>query len=349
MVFYCGIKHGKIKETGDLKMETEYNCNVSAVCVCGGTMVFDPVRHMLVCQNCRKVRLPQRTGLEPGSVIGGGMYKILKQLGKGGMGTLFLCCPSDDFSRRFVIKTLHCQSHVGDNFVAMKRLEREAELLRALQHPNIVEVYGTWHENDNIFVLMEYIQGQNLEEIKLGGDWEFGEMASLQIMFLIADALEYAWEEYRILHRDIKPSNIMLDEKNHIKLLDFGVAKSLESVETTAVTMAGHGLGTPGYMSPEQFRNQETLDCTTDIYSLGATIYFLLTGVAPVKGNTAMAIFESVLRHTPDPVHVLNPEISENMNRLLQKMLSKNPLDRPRTWQALKTDIQRVMDGNPPL
>lgn len=328
-------------------METDNNTNI--FCVCGGVMVFDPARSMLVCQKCRKVRLQQRFGLEPGTLIGGGVYKILKQLGKGGMGTLFLCCPSDDLSRRFVVKTLRCQATQSDNILAMKRLARESELLCSLHHANIVEVYGTWQENDNMYMLMEYIQGQNLEEIKLSGDWDFGEEAALQIMFLIADALEYAWTEYRILHRDIKPSNIMLDEKNHIKLLDFGVAKSLEAVETTAMTMAGHGLGTPGYMSPEQFRDQEKLDCTTDIYSLGATVYFLLTGVTPVKGNTALAIFESAMNHIPEPVNVLNPSVSPNMNLLLQKMLNKNPADRPRTWQALKTDIQRVLDGLPPL
>lgn len=332
----------------DTVIDTQQN-NADGFCACGGVMVFDPARSMLVCQKCRKVRLQQRFSLGPGSLIGGGTYKILKQLGKGGMGTLFLCCPADDFSRRFVVKTLHCQPRASDNFVAMKRLERESELLCALHHPNIVEVYGTWQENGNMFMLMEYIQGHNLEEIKLGGSWDFDEGASLQIMFLIADALEYAWREYRILHRDIKPSNIMLDEKSHIKLLDFGVAKSLESVETTAVTMAGHGLGTPGYMSPEQFRDQNKLDCTTDIYSLGATVYFLLTGATPVKGNTALAIFQSVLNHIPDPVNVLNPSVSVNMNLLLQKMLSKSPLDRPRTWHDLKVDIHRVMDGLPPL
>ena len=331
-----------------MEMEVPADDKSCPVCSCGGPMIYDPVRQVLVCHSCRKVRLLHKSILTPGEVIGDGTYKILKQLGKGGMGTLFLCCPTDDLSRRLVIKTLRCQLRGNDGYMAMKRLKREAELLCALHHPNIVEVYGLWEEANGVFMLMEYIQGQNLEEIKQGGDWEFGEEASLQIMYLIADALEYAWNTYRILHRDIKPSNIMLDEKNHIKLLDFGVAKSLDSVETTTMTMAGTGLGTPGYMSPEQFRNQKELDCTSDIYSLGATIYFLLTGVAPVKGNTALAIFESVLNRVPDPVNVLNPSVSGNMNLLLQKMLNKSPEARPRTWQALKTDIQSVMNGNPP-
>lgn len=331
-----------------MEMEVPADDKSCPVCSCGGPMIYDPVRQVLVCHSCRKVRLLHKSILTPGEVIGDGTYKILKQLGKGGMGTLFLCCPTDDLSRRLVIKTLRCQLRGNDGYMAMKRLKREAELLCALHHPNIVEVYGIWEEANGVFMLMEYIQGQNLEEIKQGGDWEFGEEASLQIMYLIADALEYTWNTYRILHRDIKPSNIMLDEKNHIKLLDFGVAKSLDSVETTTMTMAGTGLGTPGYMSPEQFRNQKELDCTSDIYSLGATIYFLLTGVAPVKGNTALAIFESVLNRVPDPVNVLNPSVSGNMNLLLQKMLNKSPEARPRTWQALKTDIQSVMNGNPP-
>lgn len=331
-------------------METEFLVDDKScpVCVCGGSMIYDPVRQVLICHSCRKVRLLQKSILLPGQEIGNGTYKILKQLGKGGMGTLFLCCPTDDLSRRFVIKTLRCQLRGNDGYMAMKRLKREAELLCALHHPNIVEVYGMWEEENGVFMLMEYIQGHNLEEIRLGGDWVFEEAAALQIMYLIADALEYAWDNYRILHRDIKPSNIMLDEKNHIKLLDFGVAKSLDSVETTTMTMIGTGLGTPGYMSPEQFRNQERLDCTTDIYSLGATVYFLLTGVAPVKGNTALAIFESLLNRAPEPVNVLNPSVSENMNLLLMKVLSISPADRPPTWQALKADIQAVMSGNPP-
>ena len=317
-------------------------------CSCGGTFIYDSNRKMSICNNCQRVRRTSaKLQLEPGDVVDG-RFKLLKLLGKGGMGSLFLCAPLDDPEARYALKTLtNTPAHKASE-TQQKRLVREAKLLSSLDHKNIVKVYDAWQDEFSTYVLMEYINGSNLEQIKQGGEFDFNEATALQIMWLLADALQYAWETHKILHRDIKPANVMIDERGHIRLLDFGIAKSLDSNNTTAVTIQGYGLGTPGYMSPEQFSNQDELNCSTDIYSLGATIYFLLTGRPPYVGKNVMEIFEQILTHEPVPLHKLNPAISENMSQLVGNMLKLHTYERPFSWKKLKLDIDLVAEGQPP-
>ena len=317
-------------------------------CSCGGTFIYDPNRKMSICNNCQRVRRTSaKLQLEPGDVVDG-RFKLLKLLGKGGMGSLFLCAPLDNPEARYALKTLtNAPAHKASE-TQQKRLVREAKLLSSLDHKNIVKVYDAWQDEFSTYVLMEYINGSNLEQIKQGGEFDFNEATALQIMWLLADALQYAWETHKILHRDIKPANVMIDDRGHIRLLDFGIAKSLDSNNTTAVTIQGYGLGTPGYMSPEQFSNQDELNCSTDIYSLGATIYFLLTGQPPYVGKNVMEIFEQILTHEPEPLHKLNPAISENMSQLVGNMLKLHTYERPFSWKKLKLDIDLVAEGQPP-
>ena len=346
-------KEAQVKAAEQASMPTvvSVSCNQDAkreICpVCGETLRNDPTRNGVnFCPKCGKIRKAAPPDIRPGNVIGN--YKILKNLARGGMGTLFLCCPRDDLSKRYALKMLRME--LGDDQeICIKRFKRESALLSRLNHDSIVKVYESWHDAYSVYIVMEYINGSNLEQLRLQNRYDFNEAVAIQIMSLLADALNYAWEELRLLHRDIKPSNIMIDERGHIRLLDFGIAKSLNSVDTTVLTVHGHGLGTPGYMSPEQFRNTEHLTCTTDIYSLGATIYFLLTGKPPFTGKNPTEVFNEMLSRDPVPVHKINPAVSENFSILLQKTLNRVPAKRPFSWRKLLVDLERVQSGKPPL
>lgn len=315
--------------------------------VCGEQLVADPTRKGVnFCPKCRKIRRMAPPDIKPGCVVGN--YRILKNLARGGMGMLFLCCPLDDLSKRYALKMLRME--LGeDQDICEKRFKRESVLLSRLDHESIVKVYDSWNDEFSVYIVMEYIDGYNLEQLRLQDRYDFNEEIAIQIMELVARALNYAWEELKLLHRDIKPSNIMIDRNGHIRLLDFGIAKSLNNADTTVLTVNGHGLGTPGYMSPEQFRNTERLTCTTDIYSLGATIYFLLTGTPPFTGRNPTAVFNEMLSRDPVPVHAVNPSISENFSALIQKTLNRDPARRPFSWRKLLVDLERVHSGRPPL
>ena len=315
--------------------------------LCGSELVADPTRKGVnICPHCHTIQKVTNTELAPGTVIGD--YRILKKLAQGGMGILYLCCRVDDLERRYVLKTLKLE--LGENHeVYARRFKRESELMARLNHDNIVHVYDSWSDDFSAYIIMEYIDGDTLEYIRLKDLYVFDEPVVIQIMMLLADALNYAWEELKLLHRDIKPSNIMIDRENHLHLLDFGIAKSLNAEEETVLTIAGHGLGTPGYMSPEQFRNASDLNCTSDIYSLGATMYFLVTGEPPFPGKNPNVVFNEMLKRDPIPLHERNPEISENFSMLIQQTLNRNPQKRPFSWKKLMVDLERVADGKPPL
>ncbi len=314
--------------------------------VCGSPLIADPVRKGVnVCPSCHTVQKAGNQEFPPGSVVGD--YRILKKLAQGGMGVLYLCCPLNDMSRRVVMKTLRLELGDDQDQYA-RRFKRESELLSQLEHDLIVHVYDSWSDEANAYIVMEYIDGDNLEYIRKQNLYVFDEPVVIEIMLQLADALNYAWEKLKILHRDIKPSNIMIDKENYLHLLDFGIAKSLDSEGTTILTIAGSGLGTPGYMSMEQFRNTE-LDCTTDIYGLGATMYFLATGEPPYTGKSANSVFLEMLDHDPVPLHQRNPEFSENFSLLIQRTLNRDPKKRPVDWQELMYNLEQVANGNPPV
>lgn len=328
--------------------------NISAVpetrCQCGGTFVFDDARGMMVCRSCRQIKcLVTEKALAPGDLIDD-RYRLLKLIGKGGMGSLYLCAPKDDMSSRFAIKALNLSGMSEKSLDATrKRMVREAQMLYSLEHKNIVKVYEAWEDAKRIYIVMEFVNGSNLEEIKKGGVWDFEEGTALQIMWQIADALEYAWDTYQILHRDIKPSNIMLDEQGHIKLLDFGIAKSMAASNgETALTIQGEGIGTPGYMSPEQFTNSGVMSCTTDIYSLAATVYYLLTGHPPFPGKNVVEIYEKMLDGEAAMLYKVNSGISKNFSKLIRAMLQREPENRPQTWSELKENLELVQNGHAP-
>ena len=235
-----------------------------------------------------------------------GKYRILKPISEGGMGKIFLCHPLDDFNVRMVLKVL--KSEIRSKSSGKARFHREFRLLHELTHENIVHTLDSWADSDAEFFVMEYVSGLNLAEmVKL--KYVFTSEYCIYMMGVLAQALRYAWDRIKLLHRDIKPSNIMIDNNNVIKILDFGIAKSLANPDTV-LTMDGTSLGSPGFMSPEQYTDPRNVDCTSDIFSLGATVYYCLSGgCLPFEGKNITEIALAMRRGYITPLHELNPDV----------------------------------------
>lgn len=216
------------------------------------------------------------TGFKPGVLIGG-RYEILRRLGRGGMGVVYLATDRK-YGRKVALKTL-LPEHTGKERAA-ERFEREVKLARKLDHPCIVKIYGAWRVDDLLLYTMEYVEGQSLRGM-LQKKGRLGLGSTVRVLGLLCHALYYA-HQYTI-HRDLSPDNVMVTLDGSIKLLDFGLAKHRDN--EGAFTMIGTNLGKMQYTAPEQQLNAREVDHRADIYSLGIMFYELLTGVLPQPGQ----------------------------------------------------------------
>ena len=251
-----------------------------------------------------------------GKDVGG--YRIISQIGQGGMATVFKAYQAS-LDRYVAVKVMPpYYAEQDDTF--LKRFRQEAKAIASLRHPNILIVIDYGEEDETTYIVMEFVEGGTLTEI-MGKP-----MAPDQILGLtdqVAAALHYAHEQ-GVVHRDIKPSNILLPKPDWPLLTDFGLAKI---VGGSQLTQSGTVAGTPAYMSPEQGRG-EKVDSRSDIYSLGIVLYEMATGVVPFHAETPMAV---VVKHIIDPLPLprsKNPELSEGIERVILKSLSKDPDDR---------------------
>ena len=276
--------------------------------------------------------------LDVNSVVGS--YRILHPLSEGGMGQIFLCHPLDDFSARMVLKVLKS----SEKEKSKARFHREYRMLAQLSHENIVQTYDAWADDEREYFVMEYVSGMNLAQMVKAG-CVFTVEYSIYMMDVISRALCYAWDMIGLVHRDIKPSNIMIDADNIIKILDLGIAKSLLH-PGTVLTLDGTSLGSPGFMSPEQIVSPRTVDCKSDIFSLGATAYFCLSGgKLPFKGKNVTEIAWAMRHNKPVPLRKLNPEVPEFLDELIMATLDADPAKRPDSWRKLLVCIDRVRNG----
>ncbi|MDD2478909.1 MAG: serine/threonine-protein kinase [Victivallaceae bacterium] len=297
--------------------------------------------HLNQCPRCAHV---SAKGSIAHSAIDG--YKILRQIGSGGMGRVFLCYPLDNPEQLTALKLVFPgQDPQG---LTKKRFQQEAKLSSLLKHPNIVEVYGSGIDHQSCYIIMEYIDGKDLESVVADAE-PMRETQILDIAAKLSHALSYAWDEFKILHRDIKPSNIMLNSQNEAKLMDFGIAKSLSlDSSTNKITMTNHCVGTPHFMSIEQSRDSSRIDCRSDIFSLGASLYFLLTKRHPFPGDNLVTVVGNMLKDAPEPLEMVNPEVSKSCARLIHAMIAANPDERPRDWDMMLNELDRVERGLPP-
>lgn len=284
-----------------------------------------------------------------------GSFKIVKIIGRGGMGVVYLARDTK-LKRSVAIKSIP-GALVGSSTARM-RFRREAELLASLNHPNIGVIYELIEEEKSTYLVLEYIEGQTLAERISQKPLELGEVLSISRQ--VCEAVSAAHKK-GIVHRDLKPGNIKITPEDQVKVLDFGLAKpsttNAGKAETTA-TQRHHIMGTPAYMSPEQARGQ-SVDHRTDIWSLGCIMYQMLTGKLPFDGKTATDTIVGIIEREPD-WKLLPEETPSNIRMLLHRCLEKDPdkrldnitnaivqvsdtLSRPAPAPAISPRLQRVM------
>ncbi len=263
-------------------------------------------------------------------------YKILAKLGEGGMGVVYLA-EDTRLERKVAIKFL--PRHIAASEEERRRFEIEAKAAAALNHPNIATIHAIEEIDDEMFIVMEYIDGKELRDV-LGAAGPIAPTDAINIASQIADGLQAAHEK-DIIHRDIKSSNIMITERGQAKIMDFGLAKVHGGSQ---VTKAGTTLGTIAYMSPEQTQGDE-VDQQADIWSFGVVLYEMLTGKLPFKGEYDQAIIYSVINEEPEAPRQLNSDVSPELERIVLKTLAKEKASRYQSISEVKVDLQTLREN----
>jgi predicted Ser/Thr protein kinase len=273
-----------------------------------------------------------------------GRYEIVAELGRGGMGAVFRA-RDPKIDRTVAIKIIAVPESDSTSMEHYRqRFFREAQAAGRLSHPGIVTIYDV--DEDPVthtpFIVMEYAEGLTLAEfVAQSPEGKLAPSAALDLVEQIALALDYA-HGAGIVHRDIKPANIIVTPEGRAKIMDFGIAK----IAMKDATVAGHLMGTPAYMSPEQV-NGSPVDGRSDLFSLGVIGYWLLTGVKPFDGDTVTEICIQVATRDPKPVTELRAGLGTNHQSVLARALAKNPAQRYQTGRELAADINALRSGEP--
>lgn len=275
-------------------------------------------------------------------------YRVLRPLGTGGMGQVFLV-EHPRLPRRDALKLL--DTGVSRNSEFRARFQREADLLAQLSHPNIVTLHDRGEYRGQLWITMEYVEGTDAGQLLDSR----GPMPLSLVHSLIAgagSALDYAWRKQRITHRDVKPANILLalDHSSPefvieaVKLADFGIAKAAE--EATSLTSAGVTVGTLAYLSPEAVEGR-LVDHRSDIYSLGCTAFHLLTGQPPFTGQSMTALMSAHLNNSPPAVTDLTPQVPPAVDSVFAQVLAKDPDERYQSCADFVAALSDAMAGRP--
>lgn len=257
-----------------------------------------------------------------------GKYKVLERLGSGGMGSVYLC-EHKFMRRRVAVKVLPAAK--ADDPAALERFYREARAVAALDHPNIVRAYDIDQDEKLHFLVMEYVDGASLQEIiKKHGPMDITRAA--HYIQQAAIGLQHAHQIAGLVHRDIKPGNVLVDRNGVVKVLDMGLARFFHDEEDILTKKYDENvLGTADYLAPEQALDSHSVDIRADIYSLGATFYFVLTGSTPfTEGTVAQKLIWHQTRQ-PKPIRTLRAEVPEQLAAVLDKMMAKDPAQRYQT------------------
>jgi serine/threonine protein kinase/Tfp pilus assembly protein PilF len=265
-------------------------------------------------------------------------YEIIEELGKGGMGRVYKVHDTE-IKEKVALKLLKPEIAADERII--ERFRNELKIARKVSHKRVCRMYDIGKEEEKYFITMEYVEGKDLKSLIR----EKGKISKNEVLKLAKQICEGLAEahELGIVHRDLKPQNIMIDKDGNAKIMDFGIARS---VEAPGVTQTGIMIGTPDYISPEQAEGAET-DHRSDIYALGVILYEMVTGSVPFKGDTALSVALKHKAQLPKEPRKLNPEISEQLSRLILVCMEKDRERRYQTAEELLADLKNIEDSFP--
>jgi len=277
---------------------------------------------------------------EPQQRVLGDRYEIHQRLARGGMAQVYLA-RDRSLDRPVAVKELVPEFATDPNFV--ERFRREAQAAANLSHPNIVGVYDWGTQDGTYFIVMEYVDGPSLSQV-IRRDGPLHPRRAAELAGEVAAALGFAHSR-GVVHRDVKPGNVLLTGTGQSKVTDFGIARALSTPDDD-LTQAGSVMGTATYFSPEQAQGL-SVDPRSDLYSLGVVLYEMVTGRTPFSGDTPLAIAYKHVQDQPAPPSTVVPEIPRGLEAIIMKLLQKRPDDRYPTAEALRSDLNRYLDGSP--
>jgi len=313
------------------KCNTE-NPDTSRFCADCGTQLL-PSKEIPVTETLETPKEELTTGS-----IFAGRYQIIEDLGKGGMGKVYKVHDTE-INEHVALKLLKPEIAADEKII--ERFRNELKIARKVSHKRVCRMYDIGKEEEKYYITMEYVEGENLKSL-IRKKGKLPENEVLRLAKQICEGLAEA-HELGIVHRDLKPQNIMIDKEGNAKIMDFGIARS---VEAPGVTQTGVMIGTPDYISPEQAEGADT-DNRSDIYALGVILFEMVTGSVPFKGDTALSVALKHKAQLPKEPKKLNPEVSEDMSRLILICMEK---DRERRYQKAKElldDLKNIEEGFP--
>jgi len=295
-----------------------------------GVLALDRTQTALPSPTARPVPVTP-TGLTAGDMLAN-RYRVQRLLGKGGMGAVYLA--HDEVLGEVVALKVISSAWAADEAAMVERFKREAAAARKVSSPNVIRIHDLGEARPGMLYLsMEYMQGRTLTDV-ITARGLVPVADCVDILGQICTGLEAA-HQAGVIHRDLKPGNVLVGERNAVKIIDFGLAKATAADGMTATGML---MGTPYYMSPEQVRGRR-VDAASDIYSLGALAYHLVTGRPPFGGENAIAVGFAHLSETPAPPRQLRLELSAELDRTIMRSLAKEPGDRPRSAAEFRTSM----------
>ena len=287
----------------------------------------------------QKTRLKERLDEERKGIPG---YTDFKELGKGAMARVYRV-KQRSLDRYVAVKILPQKFSNNPSFI--ERFFREGQAAAKLNHPNIVQAFDVGQHRETYYFVMEYVDGRTVHD-DIVKQQRYKEETAIEVAIQVAEALEHAHER-GLIHRDVKPKNIMITKNDVVKLADMGLARAISDKEA-AEAEKGKAFGTPYYISPEQVMGLDTVGPQADIYSLGATLYHMVTGVVPYEGKDPSEVMKKHLKAELTPPDHVNPKLSAGISEVIEMMMAKKPSHRYKNCRDLLLDLRALKAGDAP-